>query len=462
MTIVSHCEPSQLRAILRGPVWTPEDPGFEELHRPWNRAVEQPALAVVEAADADDVARLLQWAGANSVRVATQPSGHGATGRATGAVLLRTTRLNRIEIDPAARTARIGSGVLSGSLQREAALHGLTALPGSSPVVSVTGAALGGGLSWFSRAFGWMADSILGADVVTADGTLRHVTPSTEPELFWALGGGGGDVVVVTALELRLHRAPKVFGGRQLWPATHARAVAEVHRAMTQRAPDELTLWLELLSFPGADPMVAIDSTFLGAEDTSRALMRATEALPTPLSDTRAPICVADLGLITAEPTSPSAGKSRGELLTELSDDALNTLLEDPISPLLSVQVRHLGGALTRPTENPHGALSEPYAIYMFGVPTTSEVAESIGRRQASLAARLPTSGRKAITFLNASEQLGDALPPSSLARLGLLKKERDPLGVISGNFATPQGAAGGPRATQACAESCADHGSGQ
>lgn len=435
MTILPRPTLEDLRASVRGRVWLPADADFDGVRRPWNRAIEQPALAVVEAADAHDIARLVRYARTTNMPVATQPSGHGATGRTTNAILLRTTRLNAIDIDVVGMTARIGAGVRSGELQRAAAAHGLTALPGSSPVVSVTGAALGGGLSWFGRSFGWMADSILSFEIVAADGTADHITSSTDPDLFWALRGGGGDLAIVTALEMQLHPAPSVFGGRQLWPAVHARRVAEVYRSMTEAAPDALTLWLELLSFPGADPMVAIDATFLGDEATARDLMRETSLLPTPLADTRTTITVADLGTITAEPTDPGPGQSRGELLTHLDDTTLSTLLDEPIAPLMTVQIRHLGGALARPSDSPHGALAEPYAAYMFGVPTSNAIAEAIVRKQAALAGALPTGGRKPITFLNPTEDLSDALPAASIRQLRRLKEERDPGRTIQGNF---------------------------
>lgn len=436
MTMFPQPEADQLRSIVHGRVLLPGDPDFDERCRPWNLAIEQFPRAVVEAADAGDIARLLQFAHAHGIPVATQPSGHGATGRSTDAILLRTTHLDAVDIDPVARTARIGAGALSGDLQRAAAVHGLTALPGSSPVVSVTGAALGGGLSWFSRSFGWIADGILAAEVVMADGTARRVTSDDDPELLWALRGGGGEIAVVTALELRLHSVPSVFGGRQLWAASDRHDVAEVYLRMTEDAPDALTLWLELLHFPGGEPMIAIDSVFLGDEESARELMRETEDLPRALSDTRAIMSVADLGDITAEPTTPAPGRSRCELLTRVDGPALSALLDEPIAPLVTVQVRHLGGALRERSDSPHGSLAEPYAVYMFGVPVTSELAAAIDRRQKGLAEALPTSGRKPITFLAPGEELSAALPPASLRRLRLLKEKHDPQRIVRGNVA--------------------------
>ncbi|WP_134324938.1 FAD-binding oxidoreductase [Cumulibacter soli] len=434
MTTLPQTALDRLRSVVRGQVWVPGDDDFAHVRRPWNLAIEQSPCAVVEAADSGDVASLVQFAAAHNIPVATQPSGHGATGRAKDAILLRTTRLDDINIDPVTMTARIGAGVRSGDLQRRAAEHGLTALPGSSPVVTVTGAALGGGLSWFGRAFGWIADSIQAAEVVMADGTARRVD-TTEDELLWALRGGGGELAIVTSLELRLRPASTVFGGRQLWSAVHALEVADAYRRMTTSAPDALTLWLEFLHFPGSDPMVAIDSTFLGDEHEARDLMQLTASLPAPMVDSRAVMSVAELGQITAEPTDPAPGQSRAELLTALDGDAIAALVNEPIAPLMTAQIRHLGAALAQPSDSPHGPLTEPYAIYMFGAPRTPEDVVSITGKQSDLAAALPISGRKPISFLNPSEGLSDALPAASLQRLRRLKAQHDPQAIIRSNF---------------------------
>ncbi|WP_147917682.1 FAD-binding oxidoreductase [Ruania zhangjianzhongii] len=433
-SLLSTAQATELRATVRGRTWVPGDDGFDHARQPWNLAIDQPAAAVVEARDVTDVIALVHFAAATGVSIATQPNGHGASGRTAGAILLRTAPLADIEIDAENRLARIGAGVSSGELQRATAAYGLTALPGSSPVVSVTGVALGGGLSWFGRAFGWVAESVTALDVVDAQGRAARVDAEHDAELFWALRGGGGDYAIVTGVEIALQEAPAVYGGRMLWDASHAPAVARAFREVTAAAPDELTLWLELMSFPGANPLVAIDLTYLGPEATGRELLSALEALPAPLSDSRGMLSVAELGSITAEPTDPSPGMSRAELLTRLDDDAITALLAEPIAPLLAVQVRHLGGALAQPSDTPHGALAEPYGVYLLGSPGLAD-ATSIIDRQQRLADSLPTSGHKPVTMLRANEGLADALPADSLERLRQIKRERDPQGVFRANF---------------------------
>ncbi|GAA0567656.1 FAD-binding oxidoreductase [Actinomadura livida] len=426
----------ELRGVLRGRVLAAGDDGFETARRPWNLAVDQPVRAVVEAADADDVAALVRHARLAGLTVATQPSGHGASGNTGEVILLRTARLDELEVRPAERIARAGAGVAWGRVLAEAGPHGLTGLAGSSPVVTVTGYTLGGGLSWFGRKHGWASGSVRAFDVVDADGARSRVTSGTDPDLFWALRGGGGDFAIVTAVEFDLHPAPRLYGGRMLWPAERAAAVLDAYREVTGGAPDELTTWYELLQYPGAAPMVAVDCTFLGAGGAAEALLRPLDKVGGRISDSRAALPVAELGTITAEPTDPGPGLSRAELLTDLADEVADALLERPVDPLLTVQLRHLGGALARPSGTPAGHLDEPFALYMFGVPG-EDGGTSVGDRGRELAdALVPyTTGRKPFTLLAPGERAANAFTPGVLARLRELKRTRDPRGVFRSNF---------------------------
>lgn len=180
--------------------------------------------------------------------------------------------------------------------------------------------------------------------------------------------------------------------------------------------------------------MVAIDLTYLGPESTGRELLADLDALPTPLSDSRTMRSVAELGAITDEPTAPSAGISRAELLTGFDADTVAALLAEPIAPLLNVQVRHLGGALRQVSASPPGALTEPYGVYLFGSPGLADATAITGRAQ-RLVHALPTSGHKPVTLLRPSESLADALPADSLERLRRIKTERDPHHVFRANF---------------------------
>jgi hypothetical protein len=426
---------TQLRNAVRGRVLLPGDEDFDRARQPWNLAVEQDVPAVVEAADADDFTALVRYAAAHALQVSGQPSGHGATGDLNGAILLRTHLLDEVSIDPAKRIARVGAGVRWGEVQKAAGQHGLTGLPGSSPVVTVTGYTLGGGLSWFSRAYGWAADAVTAIEGVSADGHRFRVTAGSD--LFWALRGGGGDYALVTAMEFMLHPAPALYGGRMIWPADRASEVLDAYRQVTASAPDALTAWFDLLHFPGTPPMAVVDTTYLGDPDEARDLLRPLGELGATLSDSRGPLPIADLGSVTAEPTEPGAGLSRGELLTALDDRAAKALLAEPIDPLLSVQVRHLGGSLAGPSDTPHGPLTEPYALYMFGTPTSPQSTTDIRTRQQRLVHDLAPSisSRKPYTYLTPGETMAHALTPDALTRLHAIKNRHDPHHTIRSNY---------------------------
>ncbi|RSN04948.1 FAD-linked oxidase [Nonomuraea sp. WAC 01424] len=426
----------ELRGVLRGTVLTAGDEGFEQARRPWNLAVEQPVRAVVEAADAEDVVALVRHARLAGLTVAAQPSGHGATGDNDGVVLLRTGRLDDLRVDPVERVARAGAGVKWGRVLEAASPYGLTGLAGSSPAVTVAGYTLGGGLSWFGRRHGFASRSVRAFEAVDASGELVRVTADSDPDLFWALRGGGGDFAVVTAIEFDLHPAPTLYGGRLLWPAAMAPAVLDAYREVTATAPEELTLWYDLLQFPGAAPLVAVDATFLGAGGDAETLMRPLEKVAGRLSDSRAVLPVAELGGITAEPTDPGPGVSRAELLTGLTDEVAAALLDEPIDPLLSVQLRHLGGTLARPSGTPAGHLDEPYALYLFGIPGQDGGAAVRERMERLTGALVPyTSGRKPFTFLAPGERAAAAFTPADLARLQEIKRTRDPRDTFRSNF---------------------------
>ncbi|MFD6393333.1 FAD-binding oxidoreductase [Nocardia sp. NPDC060259] len=427
-----------LRDAVRGRVLLPGDGGFDGAARPWNITVSQPVAAVVEAADAADVAAVVTHAARAGVPVVAQPTGHGAAGGISEAILLRTGRLDGVEIDAERRIAKVGAGAQWGAVQAAAGTHGLTGLAGSNPVVGVTGYTLGGGLSWFGRKYGWASDAVRAFDIVDATGAAARVTADDDPELFWALRGGGGDFAVVTGLEFDLFPAPGLYGGRVMWPGTRTAAVFELFLQLTSDAPAELSVWFHRFQFPDAPPMVALDAAYLGDAEEGRALLAALDAIGGAVTDTRGALAVADLGAITAEPTDPSPSLSRAEMLTALDDAVVKTVLEGPVAPLVDIQIRHLGGALaaTRLGGGARGPVAEPYLLYLLGL-GLPHLADAVKGRRREIVDALGGSitGRKPYTFLTPEETAASAFDAGTLARLGEIKRARDPQGVIRSNY---------------------------
>jgi len=206
---------------IAGRVATQSDADWDEARAAWNLIADLQPEAVVFAESAEDVAAAVRFAADNDLRVAGQGTGHGATplGSLAGAILVKTERMRGIEVDPGAGTARVEAGVLSAELAEAANAHGLCFLPGSSPDVGVTGYTLGGGMSWFARRHGFACNHVRAIELVTAAGEARTVDAENDPDLFWALRGGGGGYAIVTALHLNLVPIADIYAGALVFPA---------------------------------------------------------------------------------------------------------------------------------------------------------------------------------------------------------------------------------------------------
>ena len=270
---------SLLRADLTGRLVTPDDDGWDAVRAAWLLTVDQQPAAVVEVAGVADVQAVLRFAAAHGLTVAAQPGGHGASRALDGTIVVRTGALDELTVDAAAQVARVGAGVKWGRLLEALDGSGLVGMVGSNPDVSVVGFLLGGGLSWFGRRHGVAAHCLRAVELVRATGEHRRVTDETDPDLMWALRGGGGDFGVVTAVEIDLHAAPEIYGGKLMFPIEDARPVLRAFAATSRQAPDELTLWASLMHFPPApflpEPIrgrsfVTVDAMYLGGASPPR------------------------------------------------------------------------------------------------------------------------------------------------------------------------------------------------
>ncbi|MUL81197.1 FAD-dependent oxidoreductase [Mycobacterium sp. CBMA247] len=425
-----------LRSAVRGRVLLIGDAGFDAARTPWNLAVDQSVRAVVDIVDAEDAAALIRFARNVGVPIAVQPNGHGASNALDGAILARTAALNETHVDTAAGTARVGPGVSWAQVQALASPAGLTGVAGSAPIVGITGYTLGGGLSWFSRKYGWAAESVAAFEVITANGDRLKVTDTSESDLFWALRGGGGDYALVTSVEFALKRAPSVYGGTMIWPVNRAAAVISAFREITAAAPDELTTWCSLTRFPGAPPLVRVDTTYLGRSDAAIALLQPFDRIDGLLSDTRRVLPVSDIGAITDEPTKPAPSRQQGTLVTGLTDQFIDALLTQSIEPLMAVQIRHLGGALERPSDTAAGPVTAPYLISFVGIQPNPESGTTLkARANIFLDTLTPVNTTKVpFNFLAPEQNAADAFDTATLARLRAVKQHRDPDGVFRSN----------------------------
>src|SRR5215472_9650289 len=232
-----------LRTAVTGGVFVPGQDGYDQARQAWNLAVDERPAVVVIAESPADVARAVRFARSREMRIAPQGTGHGSAPLEPlgGAMLLRTVRMRDVRIDPVTRTVRAEAGALWQDVTVPAAGHGLAALAGTSPNVGVTGYTLGGGIGWLARRYGLAANSVTAAELVTPTGQLVHADLEHEPDLFWALCGGGGSVGVVTALEILLYPVTELYAGVLFFPVQRAADVLNSWREWTTSVPDEVT-----------------------------------------------------------------------------------------------------------------------------------------------------------------------------------------------------------------------------
>ena len=357
----------------------PGDKGWDEARSCWNLSVDQRPAAIVEAAGPEDVQAAVQFAAREGLRIAPQSTGHGSEvlGALDGALLLKTSRMRSVSVDPDGGLARVDAGAHAGDVAGVAGAHGLAPVLGLSPTVGVTGLALAGGIGWLSRMHGLAANNVDALDVVLASGERRRVDADNEPDLFWALRGGGGRSAIVTSLELRTYRLPMLYGGMLLWPAERAGDVLALFRQLTLDAPEALSLVFRFIAVPdveGPPPplrgrkIVAIIGVNVGGEPDCVAQLR---AVPGALADTFKPIEPAELVRVAGDPEDPAPARGGGFMLDTITDETVERLAysigSEALSSLTILELRHLGGALARPPEG-HGALGSLTASYsLFG-----------------------------------------------------------------------------------------------
>jgi FAD/FMN-containing dehydrogenase len=273
-----------LRARVSGEIVLAGDPGWDAVRQAWNLAVDQHPFAVALVESADDVLAVVEFARANGLRVAPQSTGHGASTLAglEDAILVKVERMRRVEIDPAARRARVEAGAIWADVVEPAAEQGFVVLHGSSPDVGVAGYSLGGGMGWLARSRGLSANSVTAVEIVTADGRLVRADQENEPDLFWAVRGGGGNFGVVTAIEIALYEEPELYAGAMFWPVEQAAEVLHAWREWTETVPDTVTSVGRILHFPPIpdipEPMrgnsfVLVEAVYPGSESEGAALV---------------------------------------------------------------------------------------------------------------------------------------------------------------------------------------------
>ena len=438
-----------LRGLCGGAVHLPGDAAFDEVRVPWNLQVDARPAAVAYPAFPSEVAEVVRAAASVGLKVAPQGTGHGApplAGRLEDAVLLRTSAMTGLSVDAERRTARVEAGLLWGDVVDRVGSVNLAALHTSSPGVGVVGSSLGGGLSWYARHAGLQCSALTAVELVLADGTSVRATDTEDSELLWAARGGGGGFGVVTALEFDLLPVQRVYAGMLAWDWRHAHRVLRAWGEWAGDAPETITSMARLFQVPDAPwlppdlrarRLVLIDAVALGDPARSEELLAPLRALR-PELDTFDEVSAASVAHLHLDPEAPTAVHANSVLLAALPDAAVEALVAsagpDSGSELLFVELRQLGGALSRPAPR-GGALDHmdgSFLVLGVGMDTGAgwaAVREDAHRVMRALEPWVTGSAYLLMTDEAVDERRG--WPAASWQRLAALRTAADPHGVF-------------------------------
>jgi hypothetical protein len=433
-----------LRQRFQGHLYLPDDAGYDNERLGWERSIDsRPALVAVASSVADVQAAVLA-AQHHGLPFAVQATGHGTVVAADGALLLKTSQMAHVEIDPQRRVARVGPGAVWAQVNAAAAEHGLASLAGRCATVGVTGYTLGGGTGWLSRKFGYAADSVLRAEVVTADGRLVTASANENPDLFWALRGGGGNFGVVTSLEFRLYPAAQLFAGMSFYPLERALETMTTYQQWALDEPDEMNSAVLVMRLPPhpsiPEPLrgkrvLAIRAFYLGSAEAGRRVLAPLLAVAgPPLFDGFKMRNFPEASAATNGPdVPPIASRQYVELFHHLPDAGIQVVAEaagDGVdSPLAFIELRHWGGAMARPEPDagPAGARDVPFSVMAVAAFQPHE-RERVEAYVDGMAARLQSYATGG-SFLNLQmdrSRTRTAFTPENYARLVQAKRSWD------------------------------------
>ena len=253
---VQHLRAADVGAFskqISGGVLGAADDAYDEARKVWNATVDRRPALIARCLTTSDVQAAVRFAAAHTMLVSVRGGGHHIAGNAVaeGGLMIDLSGMRTVGIDARTRTARVDAGALLADLDRESQAHGLATPLGINSTTGVAGLTLGGGFGWLSRRYGLTIDNLRGATIVTADGAVHGVSASAEPDLFWALRGGGGNFGVVTSFEFQLYPVgPEVYAGLVVYPFAQAQKVLRAWRDFTASSPDELSVWTVMRKAP--------------------------------------------------------------------------------------------------------------------------------------------------------------------------------------------------------------------
>ncbi|HSY05377.1 MAG TPA: FAD-binding oxidoreductase [Steroidobacteraceae bacterium] len=343
-----------LRAGLRGELITAELPGYDAARRLWNPAFDRKPALIVRCVGAADVRRAVSFSAAHGLLTAVRGGGHSVSGQSgcDGGLVIDLSPMRAVEVDPLARLAHVEGGALLGQLDREALAFGLATPVGTVADTGVAGLTLGGGVGRIARKFGLTCDNLMGAEVVTADGKWLRVSAAENPDLLWALRGGGGNFGVVTAFTFRLHEVnPIMYGGNISYSFADARQLLRGVADLAAAAPDELYVDMAMGTAPQGARWLELSVCYCGAAAAAERAVAPLRKIAKPLKDQLAVAPYATLqSSADLRGISPLGAYGKGGLVYGITPTLIDTMVEFTASAPsdgVFMWLQHQGGAIS-------------------------------------------------------------------------------------------------------------------
>jgi len=447
-----------LRAAMNGPVIGPADPGYDEARRVWNAGIDRYPAVIARCASPADVAAAVTFAATNGLEITVRGGAHSMSGAAVTdrGLMIDLSQLNRVSVDPQAKRARASGGALLADLDAATQAYGLAVPAGVVSHTGVGGLTLGGGMGWLTRQAGLSIDNLVSAQVVTANGQIRRASADENPDLFWAIRGGGGNFGVVTEFEFRLHEVgPVVQAGLLFWDLEQGRDVLGVAREIIAALPRDLNIIVAGLNAPAA-PFVPMQhhhqpgyglvvAGFGSAAGHAQVMTRIRQALP-PLWEFATPMPYVALQQMLDEANAWGFHTyDRGTYLEDLSDKTIEVVtdhLPRKNSPLSALLFYRLDQAYSQVGEDDtafSGGRSPRYAVFIAAVCPTPQLLAADRAWVCSFWEALRPHSLGTGTYVNATTEFeGDRVRasygPAKYQRLATIKRKYDPRNLFHHN----------------------------
>ena len=443
---------TKLNGAINGRVLGPDDSGYDEARQIWNAMIDRRPAVIVQPANGDDVAAAIKFARESALEISVRGAGHNIAGNAicNGGLTIDFSQMKQVRVDAAKKRAYVDAGATLADLDAATQRHGLATPVGINSTTGIAGLTLGGGFGWLTRKHGMTIDNLISAEIVTADGKKSRASEQDNPELFWALRGGGGNFGVVTQFEFALHAVgPEILAGLLVFPFAQAKQILSRYRQFANGAPEDLSVWVVLRQAPPlpflpqnihGKEVVVLPIFYAGPAAEGQRLIDQLRAFGDPHGEHVGTQPYAEWQKAFDPLLTPGARNYwKSHNFTELSDGAIDSIIEYAgklPSPQCEIFIGHIAGAANRV---PADAMAYGHrdAKFVLNVharwESTAEDRSCIDWARAFFKATKPYASAGAyVNFMTEDEgERVTAAYGSNYDRLAQLKKRFDPENVF-------------------------------